>query len=49
VFRRIENRLLIAPAARLLTGPLAFFVAGLVDVVTLAARSLRARAGRGQA
>jgi hypothetical protein len=44
VYRRIKDRLLVAPAARLVTGPIAFLVGGVIDLVALAVASLRAHA-----
>jgi hypothetical protein len=49
VYRRIKDRLLLAPAARLVTGPIAFLVGGVIDLVALAVAALRARAGHRRA
>jgi hypothetical protein len=49
VYRWIKDRLLLAPASRLLTAPIAFLVGGLIDLVSLAMASIRARAGRRRA
>jgi len=46
VLRRVTHRLLRDPAARVLTGPVAFLVAGLIDVGTVSVESLRARVTR---
>jgi hypothetical protein len=43
VVRRIAERLIADPAARLVTGPVAFLIGGVIDVATFAGSSLRGR------
>jgi hypothetical protein len=40
---RIAERLIGDPAARLVTGPVAFLIGGIIDVATFAGATLRAR------
>jgi hypothetical protein len=45
VLRRLATRLIGDPAARLVTGPAAFLIGGVIDVMTFAGSSLRGRYG----